>query len=47
VFTRDVVQAQTESFVETVLQNQNHKALASHAVDFDPPIYIDIVYSCT
>jgi hypothetical protein len=36
---RDVVQAQSEKFVETVLQNQNRKADADHATDFAPPIY--------
>lgn len=37
--TRDVAQDVSSKFVETVLQNQTHKAAAGHATDFDAPIY--------
>lgn len=34
-----VVSDITKGFMETVLENQNHKAAASHAVDFEIPLY--------
>ena len=36
---RDVAQAHIETIVEKVFENQIHKAAASHATDFDPPLY--------
>jgi hypothetical protein len=36
---RTVVGDICKTFVETVLENQNHKTAADHATDFTPPIY--------
>jgi hypothetical protein len=37
--SRDVAQAESEKFVETVLQNQIHKPVAAHSIDFEIPLY--------
>lgn len=36
---RSTVTKISDDFVKTVFENQNHKAAASHATDFDPPFY--------
>lgn len=36
---RTTVTKEVDDYVKIVLENQNHKADAAHATDFDPPIY--------
>ena len=36
---RSTISKLSESFVNSVLENQNHKAAADHAVDFEVPVY--------
>ena len=37
--THPTVSNEVDHFVKTVLENQNYKARASHATDFEPPLY--------
>ncbi|MGB6710713.1 MAG: hypothetical protein WBE85_11275 [Methylocella sp.] len=34
---RSTISKIADDFMQTVLENQTHKAAASHATDFDPP----------